>query len=53
MPCNCGKSSGEPAETYVVRKANGQSEEFASKVAADIAVTRNGGTVEVVRKKAS
>jgi len=50
MPCNCGKSGGAPAETYVVRKANGQTEEFASKVAADIAVTKYGGRIEVKKK---
>jgi hypothetical protein len=50
MPCACGKSGGNPAETYVVRKANGQTEEFASKVAADIAVTKYGGRIEVRKK---
>lgn len=50
MACNCGKSSGEPAETYVVRKANGQTEEVASKVAADILVTKHGGSYSVKRK---
>jgi hypothetical protein len=51
MACGCGKSSGEPAETYVVRKANGQTEEVTSKVAADILVTKYGGTYSVQRKK--
>lgn len=50
MACNCGKSSGNPPETYVVTKANGQTEEFASKVAADIAVTRFGGQITVKKK---
>jgi hypothetical protein len=50
MSCSCGKSSGEPATTYVVRMANGRTQEFDSKVAADIAVTRNGGTIEVKKK---
>jgi hypothetical protein len=50
MACSCGKSGGNPAETYVVRKANGQTEEFASKVAADIAVTKHGGHIEVRKK---
>jgi hypothetical protein len=50
MPCACGKSGGAAAETYVVRKANGQTEEFASKVAADIAVTKYGGTIQVKKK---
>jgi hypothetical protein len=49
-PCNCGKSSGEPAETYVVRKANGTTEEVSSKVAADILVTKHGGSYSVKRK---
>jgi hypothetical protein len=49
--CNCGKSGGAPAESYVVTKANGQTEEFSSKVAADIAVTRNGGGTITVKKK--
>lgn len=50
MACNCGKSSGNNATTYVVRFANGQTKEFSNKVAADIAVTKNGGTIEVKRK---
>lgn len=50
MACNCGKSGGNAAETYVVRMANGQTQEFSSKVQADIAVTRNGGTIEVKKK---
>lgn len=50
MGCNCGKSSGNPAETYVVRKANGQTEEFSSKIAADIAATKYEGRIEVKRK---
>lgn len=49
-PCNCGKSSGEPAESYVVRKANGQTEEVSSKVAADILVTKHGGSYTVKKK---
>jgi hypothetical protein len=49
-PCNCGKSGGNPAESYVVTKANGRTEEFNSKVAADIAVTKHGGSY-VVKKK--
>lgn len=50
MACSCGQSSGQPATSYVVRFANGQTEEFNSKVAADIAVTRKGGTIEVRKK---
>lgn len=50
MACACGKSSGNPAETYVVRRTDGRTEEFTSKVQADIAVTKNGGTIEVKRK---
>lgn len=50
MGCGCGKSSGEPAETYVVRTANGQTKEVNSKVAADIEVTKNGGSYTVKRK---
>jgi len=50
MPCNCGKSGGEPAETYVVRKQNGQTEEVSSKVAADIMVTKHGGSYTVKKK---
>jgi hypothetical protein len=48
--CNCGKSGGAPAESYVVTRANGQTEEFSSKVAADIAVTKSGGTITVKKK---
>ena len=48
--CNCGKSSGKPAEEYVVTKANGAKETFATKVAADIAVTKHGGSYVVNRK---
>lgn len=50
MSCACGKTSGEPAETYVVRKANGQTEEVTSKVAADILVTKHGGSYSVRKK---
>lgn len=50
MGCNCGKSSGKPATTYVVTKNNGQTEEFSSKVQADIAVTKNGGGRITVKK---
>lgn len=50
MACACGKSSGEPAETYVVRKANGTTEEVTSKVAADILVTKHGGSYSVRKK---
>jgi hypothetical protein len=50
VACNCGKSSGEPAESYVVRKANGQTEEVSSKVAADILVTKHGGSYTVKKK---
>jgi hypothetical protein len=48
--CGCNKSSGNPAESYLVTKPNGQTEEFSSKTAADIAVTRNGGKITVKRK---
>lgn len=51
MACACGKSSGNPAQTYVVRFSNGRTQEFTSKVQADIALTKNGGgTIEVKRK---
>lgn len=50
MGCSCGKSAGAPATTFVVRMANGQTQEYNSKVAADIAVTRHGGTIEVKKK---
>jgi len=52
MACNCGgsKSSENSATRYVVRFANGQTQEFNSKVQADIAVTRNGGKIEVTKK---
>lgn len=50
MACSCGKTSGNSAATYVVRFANGQTKEFSNKVQADIAVTRNGGTIEVKQK---
>lgn len=49
-PCNCGKSDGNAAETYVVRKANGQTEEVSSKIAADILVTKHGGSYTVKKK---
>lgn len=50
VACSCGKSSGNPAATYVVRFTNGQTKEFNNKTAADIAVTKNGGgTIEVKR----
>lgn len=48
--CNCGKSSGNPAESYVVRTANGQTKEFSSKVAADIEVSKSGGSYTVKKK---
>lgn len=48
--CNCGKSSGNPAETYVVRRANGTTEEFSSKVAADIEATKSNGKITVKKK---
>lgn len=51
MGCNCGGGGGQPAESYLVTRANGQTKEFASKVAADIEVTKTGGTITVVRKK--
>lgn len=51
MPCNCGGGGGQPAESYLVTKPNGTTEEFSSKVSADIAVTRHGGTITVVKKK--
>lgn len=50
MGCGCGQSSGNAAETYVVRKQNGQTEEFSSKVAADIAATKFNGTITVKKK---
>lgn len=51
MACNCGgKSGNNPATTYVVRFSNGQTQEFTSKVQADIAVTKNGGSIEVKKK---
>lgn len=48
--CNCGKSSGAPAESYVVTRANGTTQEHPSKVLADIDVTKNGGTITVKKK---
>lgn len=48
--CNCGKSSGRPAEEYVVTRADGRKETFATKVAADIAVTKHGGSYVVSKK---
>lgn len=50
MACACGSKGGSPAETYVVRLQNGSTQEFTSKVQADIAVTKNGGSIEVKRK---
>jgi hypothetical protein len=47
MSCNCGKSSGNPAATYVIRKVNGQVQEFTNKVAADIEVTKGGKVIEI------
>jgi hypothetical protein len=48
--CACGKTGGDPAESYVVTKANGQTQTFSTKVEADIAVTKHGGSY-VVKKK--
>lgn len=48
--CSCGKTSGNSAESYVVRTANGQTKEFASKVAADIEVSKSGGSYTVKKK---
>ena len=50
MACNCGKSSGEPAETYVVRKTNGTTEGVTSKVTDDILVTKHDVTYTVKKK---
>ena len=50
MACACGKSSGNPPESYVVRRPNGTEAEFNSKTAADIEVTKTGGTITVKRK---
>lgn len=51
MGCNCGKSSGNAAETYVVRLADGTTKEVESKTAADILVTKHGGGSYSVKKK--
>lgn len=51
MACACNKSSGNPAESYVVRRPDGRTTEFSSKVQADIEVTKTGGTIEVKRSK--
>lgn len=48
--CNCGKSGGNPAESYVVTRANGTTAEFTSKVAADIEVTKSNGKLAVKKK---
>jgi hypothetical protein len=48
--CGCGASSGAPAESYVVTKANGEVREFSSKVDADIAKTQGGGVITVKKK---
>lgn len=48
--CNCGKSGGAPAESYVVTKANGQTATFNTKTEADIAVTKHGGSYSVKKK---
>ena len=49
--CGCNKGgSGRPADTYLVTKPNGSTEEFSNKTAADIAVTRTGGKITVKRK---
>jgi hypothetical protein len=50
MACACGKTSGNPAETYVVTRANGTTAEFTSKVAADIEVTKSNGKLTVKKK---
>ena len=48
--CGCNKGKNDrPATSYVVTR-NGQSQEFENKADADIAATKNGGTITVKRK---
>lgn len=49
--CNCSRTSGKSAETYVVNRPNGTTAEFDSKVAADIEVTKSGGGTITVKRK--
>lgn len=50
MGCNCGNKGGNPPESYVVRRPDGSTAEFTSKVAADIEVTKTGGKLDVKRR---
>ena len=48
--CSCGGSSGAPAESYVVTRADKTSTEFTDKVAAEVGKSRTGGVITVTRK---
>lgn len=48
--CSCGGSSGAPAESYVVTRADKTSTEFTDKVAAEVEKSRSGGVITVKRK---
>lgn len=50
MGCNCGSKGGNPPESYVVRRGDGSTAEFTSKVAADIEATKSNGKIEVKKK---
>lgn len=47
--CGCNNKQSN-ATSYVVTKKNGQTEEYGSKVQADIAATKHGGTITVKKK---
>lgn len=49
--CACnGGSSGAPAESFVVTRANGTQSTFADKVQAEIEKSKSGGVITVTRK---
>jgi hypothetical protein len=50
MGCGCGRSQGEPAESFVVTRPDGTTKETATRVEADIEVTRAGGGTITVTK---
>lgn len=48
--CACNGSSGNPAESYVVTRADKTSTEFTDKVSAEVEKSRSGGVITVKRK---
>ena len=46
-----GSSSGQPAESYVVTRANGTTVEVDTQVQAKVELTKSGGTITVAKKK--